>query len=893
MSKKQFKNLISNDLNFKDSLVINKFKKSFNSKTLNLKKFNNRNLKFINIKFFINDFFKLNFVNLKKIKKIKKKKVNINLFDFLWQELHLFLLRNKNLIKSLLSFNLNIDIFNFLLEIFIQKNILRKFLYTFIKKKSNEEYYKLYKFIIFSVISFYKFELLCKKFFSLYIFFFYKYYNLKNFNINLILIRNISKFDKLDIFKLKFLKIFSKSKLKNKNFNKKRKYRKNLLKLFTYRRNLRKKNILFLKSYLRVNLKKKSKNIVLKQTNKKKKYYKKYLKFRTKKKLRKKLYFNNILKKISNNSVISNKLNTDNLLYKNTINLKIINIIYNRINFSNYRWCLKEYFFFILDDLNLLKKNYILNYYSWLNVIKNNIYNIKFLFIYYVNLIKYLKNLKKIFKQNNININLIIKKKLYNILYKKFFLKFVVLLKYYNKFFNNVNLYVNLNLKKYDNKNLIWKSAIFNIIDNSKNFAPVTITDFFWFKYRISKNIGLLLKDRLFKRTQLYTKDTLKNKIILKTVMPLSLKKNDIEQDIFCINYNNAYFFTIKKKKYFYNNVGLLKIFFFFYYYFLKFKFLFFYFFNYLKVYKYNSFFLINIFYKNCNNLNIYLRNQNNGNFFYLINKSLKTCMYYFYLFNFKLLILNIGLLNLNILSLQLKIFIKKLYLKFLNLKFLFYIFFFIFVVNNLLFVLKFIIIYFLKKKYKNFNNFITNINILNNNIFKNVLNINNLLNKNSLNEYNLDLNKYKFFYNLNKNYIYANYSKKRNLNNNKKCILFFIEKKSNIFLVLTKFKANEVIGHISGGQGMDRDFVNSKRQKKGTRSLTNSLETKLKYKIKVNKLKMLYIIAQGTLNFRIEHLMKYWVLRYKLGIEQLKGVKFLFRTAHHKGLKKSNKRRK
>jgi hypothetical protein len=148
------------------------------------------------------------------------------------------------------------------------------------------------------------------------------------------------------------------------------------------------------------------------------------------------------------------------------------------------------------------------------------------------------------------------------------------------------------------------------------------------------------------------------------------------------------------------------------------------------------------------------------------------------------------------------------------------------------------------------------------------------------------------FYLNLSRNKIYSNYGR-RNRNNLKKCIITFLEKRSNVFLVLSWFKSKKVIIQASGGFALDRTYFNSKRQKKGTRCITNLLENEFKPLIKKLKLKKLYVIAKGAWTFRVNHITKYWVVRYKLGLKYLQGVKVNNKLAHHKGLKKANKRRK
>jgi hypothetical protein len=156
-----------------------------------------------------------------------------------------------------------------------------------------------------------------------------------------------------------------------------------------------------------------------------------------------------------------------------------------------------------------------------------------------------------------------------------------------------------------------------------------------------------------------------------------------------------------------------------------------------------------------------------------------------------------------------------------------------------------------------------------------------------------IEYDKQKLFYlNLSRNKIYSNYSR-RNRNNFKKCIITFIEKRSNVFLVLSWFKSRKVIIQASGGFALDRNYFNSKRQKKGTRCITKLLENEFKPAIEKLKLKKLYVISKGVWNFRVNHITKYWVVRYKLGLKYLEGVKTNNKLAHHKGLKKANRRRK
>ena len=86
----------------------------------------------------------------------------------------------------------------------------------------------------------------------------------------------------------------------------------------------------------------------------------------------------------------------------------------------------------------------------------------------------------------------------------------------------------------------------------------------------------------------------------------------------------------------------------------------------------------------------------------------------------------------------------------------------------------------------------------------------------------------YMFLHDLSKNKFYANYSKK-NKGTYRKCILHLIEKWSNVFMIFTTYKKRIVLDHASGGQALDRRFLNGKRQKMGTRVLTKILSVRFK----------------------------------------------------------------
>jgi len=150
----------------------------------------------------------------------------------------------------------------------------------------------------------------------------------------------------------------------------------------------------------------------------------------------------------------------------------------------------------------------------------------------------------------------------------------------------------------------------------------------------------------------------------------------------------------------------------------------------------------------------------------------------------------------------------------------------------------------------------------------------------------------YKWYYYYDDWLYFERYSK-RNKNNIKKCILHLIEKKSNNFLNLRLYKSDRIIGHTSGGQALSRAYNNAKRQKKGVKVLSNLLERKFKKKIKLFKLKNLYLISNKYWNYRISYLTRYWVWNKKLGIKYLSGLIVGYNIAQHSNIKKGNKRRK
>jgi hypothetical protein len=115
---------------------------------------------------------------------------------------------------------------------------------------------------------------------------------------------------------------------------------------------------------------------------------------------------------------------------------------------------------------------------------------------------------------------------------------------------------------------------------------------------------------------------------------------------------------------------------------------------------------------------------------------------------------------------------------------------------------------------------------------------------------------KSEYFFFLDELDYYTKYSYKNRFNL-KKCIIHLIEKRTNNFLNLRLFKSRRVIAHTSGGQGLSRTYNNSKKQKKGTRVLIKLLERKFRKKIKLFRLKNLYLISNKHWNFRIRFLCK------------------------------------
>jgi hypothetical protein len=74
---------------------------------------------------------------------------------------------------------------------------------------------------------------------------------------------------------------------------------------------------------------------------------------------------------------------------------------------------------------------------------------------------------------------------------------------------------------------------------------------------------------------------------------------------------------------------------------------------------------------------------------------------------------------------------------------------------------------------------------------------------------------------------------------------------------------------------------------------LTTIINLKFYKKAREKNLKNLFILSDNLYDFRLNHLSKHWVRKFKLGIPYLRGVKTLLRIPHHKGLKLFKRKRK
>ena len=694
----------------------------------------------------------------------------------------------------------------------------------------------------------------------------------------------LNKFKKINL-KKSILKFFNKGlKIRKKRFT--------IVRVFKYFIKKKNGNILRLKFRNRKRFLNKRVFVEFKDI-----YLNKKRKIKLNNSLKRKEHFNNLLENFyfnynNQDIILENKkldyfYNKQDTLNKNN---KFFNILKNKINLTKYRWKLKEYlFFYNLDNFslgffNINIQNYFKTYYSWFLLLKDKILVIKLHLLKLLNLYKLILKLKKKYKLFFINL------KLFDI--KNLYLKVFKSLKYYNNF-----LLVILNIKSRLNnfklyKKLVFSSYILNLFDSSSEKNTHTLNMYFRNRYKNSEMIAYFLRDRVFNNINI-NKFSLNNTFFFNTLVNInkSFKKKRKEAISYALTDDYAYYFFNNKHTNNYKFLFILQ-----YFSFISL------FFNKYKLYMYN--FLFN--YKNTINLlenkkNITKFIGNNKKFNYIKNIKSIVNVNKSYLSNFFLL---------NCLKIRLKknLILNKLKKKYIILvysnnilkkKYLLYIIN-IFFKNILLFfinkfsLLKMYVYFFTlfkKSKISKLTNLLKFINKKNNIIFKNRFIfknfLNNMLNKNIF----VKENNYQFFFNLTKNDIYSKYAY-RNLGNKRKCILHYKERRTNIFLVLSNFKTKRVLGHVSGGQGLDRDYENSKRQKKGTRTITKILEKKFKPIVKLNKLKTVYVLGEGIWNFRLKHILKFWVLRYKLGIRYCKGLKVCYKLPHHRGLRKSNKKR-
>jgi len=651
--------------------------------------------------------------------------------------------------------------------------------------------------------------------------------------------------------------------------------------------NLYKKNFFFnkqLKFYEKLHLKKK---IFLK-----KKFWKNpRLRKKTNiVKKRVKNYFNNFLKKnllIKKNSLkqrlfyydfffssfeqklfLLKKKNSVSFLWKDVLNKTYL------------RFRLSEYIFFLITEFNnnffLNKKMYyILNFFKIIVFLKKKLQNLK----KYLLKKNILSNLIKINKKNfkyYLKKEYVIQKSLYNN-FGKFLIKYYAMLKYFNKIFYFLLKILNFNIKKIINKynNFVYLSFLINLTINKKNYISlVNLNNYFMEKTNKSFINAWLLNDNIFNYITIYDK-AFKKDLYWNNLSPIySLASCNTEKSYIMIpsinknlNEKFTYFFG-KKLKINSNNNYYINIY---NYYFI---FLIINFFNYFNN-KFNKFYLLNFIINKSNDFILPFKNFdfiqfNNINF---INK-LKIIKFYLKLKS------KIKLQNLTIY--KKKIFIMKLFI---------WLFFYSFK-QKYNFVKLQNLNYFLNTLFNNIKNYFTSFNkstYLNNtkltliekkSFFKNLMTI-------KKNKYVFKI----FFLNIIDNYytIYSKYNKY----NYKKCILHLVEKKTNNFLVLSLFDTRRVIGHTSSGQGLNRAYNNSKRQKKGTWILGKIIFKKLRLRARKYALKEVFLKSNLYWNFRINFLTKYWVLRYKLGIPYLKGLKLGLGLPYHKGLRVNKRKRK
>lgn len=564
-----------------------------------------------------------------------------------------------------------------------------------------------------------------------------------------------------------------------------------------------------------------------------------------------------------------------------------VSFLWNKVLNKNYlRYRLSEYIFLLLNNIedNFLIKNkifYILNFYKIIVFLKKKLKNLKKYLLKKNILLPLLKKNKKNFKyylkkeyfiQKNIYINL-----------GKSLIKYYSMLKYFNKIFYFLSKSLNFNVKNIveDYNGFIYLSFLLNLTINEKNYIPlVSLNNYFMQKTNKSFVNAWLLNDRVFNYIDVFNK-IYKKDLYWNNLSPIyNLAKRGTEKSYIMVpglvkNMDSKYTYFFGKKpdyvlKNFYRTNIQLFFFIYIYIYFLKIfnsfnnKKFFFYFFN------FNNKKFLNIF--SFNNL-IFLNNILNINKLNFLNKIsiLKFNLIINFLFKSKKLIIK-----------RKKNFLLKLFS---------WLLFFNFKQNYGLLKLKnftYLVLNFLNISKKYFTGFYKSM-YFNSNKFQYLKNKKFLINTDHLN-----INKYIFkifFLNIKDNY-YTTYSTYNN-HNYKKCILHLIEKKTNNFLVLSLFDTRRVIGHTSAGQGLYRAYNNSKRQKKGTGILSKVIFRKLRLRARKYSLKEVFLKSNLYWNFRINFLTKYWVLRYKLGVPFLKGLKLGLGLPYHKGLRVNKRKRK
>lgn len=632
----------------------------------------------------------------------------------------------------------------------------------------------------------------------------------------------------------------------------------------------------------------------------------KYIRFIKKKK---KLYFTSkvfLQNYFSRNAVLYSLAQTTQRLYfydsytkqneLTPISSDIFLIWKKKIMHSSYRLRFVDYIFFSLlifrpNKGAFSKITYIFTFFKYFFLLRKYLL-VKKLdftknFLYSSNL-KSLKRLKISKKFKSLKFGKNKYKKSFNLLKREPKKSYFSLLKYLNNFLNLT--YVNLDLSKsfFINKSFVYLSYILSVIFVDKRISVLSFDNFFSQKYWNSYKISWLINDSVLKFNEILDMASVaKKNLHLDYVSNLkNLAKKKISTSYFFLNdvktswNKNALFFFcdrfINKKA---TIIYKLKR----NYYFFIYNLVTFYIFLNLNLY-----FLINILLllQNCNVSSKSFKGHLSFNKFTLNLTFIKV----FYLKFSKILYFfsqikknNINLkfiLSLKILNIarKKKFFYKVLVSFILNL---FLIFFRYFFFKNII----------LKKNFINttkYYNFIDN--FMYDSFFSNFLLRKKEWFSGKFNN-NTEILYTKFFINPTDNY-YSKYHR-HNLNNKKKAILHLIERNSNVFLVLSKFKSRKVLGHCSGGQGLDRDYVNTKRRKKGTRALTTIINLKFYKKSRKNNLKNLFILSDNLYDFRLHHLSKHWVRKFKLGIPYLRGIKTLFRIPHHKGLKLFKKKRK